>query len=138
MYLSHHYAVDLVGGGLIAAMFFYTVRARWLPQRQGDKITRWEYEYVEIGHRHDMPDEESGKVWHAGLLDHRRECSSDGWTLGSASSATWSSGSGTLSPTTSESTTPGLIVATMDSYGQMWDGATQPRDVELHEVVVVR
>ncbi|KAG8407491.1 Phosphatidylinositol:ceramide phosphoinositol transferase (IPC synthase) [Metarhizium acridum] len=83
----HHYAIDLVGGGLIAVGFFYSVRARYLPQRQADKITRWEYEFVEIGDRHRLADEEYGHEYFGlGLLEQRRENSSDGWTLGSSSS----------------------------------------------------
>ncbi|EFY89240.1 aureobasidin-resistance protein, putative [Metarhizium acridum CQMa 102] len=133
MYLSHHYAIDLVGGGLIAVGFFYSVRARYLPQRQADKITRWEYEFVEIGDRHRLADEECGHEYFGlGLLEQRRENSSDGWTLGSSSS------SGTLSPTISEDTVPGMMVMDISSNGQIWDGNAPPRDVELSEVVVVR
>ncbi|GAO18599.1 hypothetical protein UVI_02061920 [Ustilaginoidea virens] len=137
MYLSHHYAIDLVGGGLIAAGFFYSARARYLPQRQADKITRWEYEYVEVGDRHRVADEEYGDQYFSlGLLDHRRENSSDGWTLGSSSSC--SSSSGTLSPTISDDTVPGMMIMDMSSNGHLWDGSAPPRDVELSEVVVVR
>lgn len=130
MYLSHHYAIDLVGGGIIAAIFFFTARARWLPRRQADKLTRWEYEFVETGETSEILDEEHGDYFKAGLLSHRRENSSDGWTVGSGSS--WTSGSGTLSPTTSEGTTPGTLV-----MGD-WDGRAPPREIELHEVLVVR
>ncbi|MCV5147995.1 phosphatase PAP2 family protein, partial [Escherichia coli] len=49
MYLNHHYAVDLVGGGLMAAIAYYISRVRWLPRPQLEKRTRWEYEYVEFG-----------------------------------------------------------------------------------------
>ncbi|KJK88955.1 hypothetical protein H633G_07194 [Metarhizium anisopliae BRIP 53284] len=137
MYLSHHYAIDLVGGGLIAVGFFYSVRARYLPQRQADKITRWEYEFVEVGDRHRLPDEEYGHEYFGlGLLEQRRENSSDGWTLGSSSSC--SSSSGTLSPTISEDTVQGMMVMDISSNGQIWDGNAPPRDVELSEVVVVR
>ncbi|KAG6242489.1 hypothetical protein E4U24_005703 [Claviceps purpurea] len=137
MYLSHHYAIDLVGGGLIAAAFFYSARARLLPQRQADKITRWDYEYVQIGDRHRPADEESGPEYFSlGLLDRRRETSSDGWTLGSSSSC--SSSSGTLSPTISDDTVPGMVIMDMTTKGQLWDGQTPLREVELNEVVVVR
>lgn len=134
MYLSHHYAIDLVGGGLIAAVFYYVCRAKYMPRRQADKLTRWEYEYVEIGESNQVFDEERDHFFHSGLLSQRRESSSDGWTVGSGSS--WSSGSGTLSPTTSESTTPSFMG--VDSQGDMWDGSVPPREIELHEVVVVR
>lgn len=142
MYLSHHYAIDLVAGGVIAAVFFYTARSRWLPQRQADKFTRWDYDYVEVGARTEILDEETGNYFSANLLDLRRESSSSSWTMDST--ASWSSGSGTLSPSLTEeptpgfATTPGAFVMGMDSNGQVWDGATPNREIELHEVVVVR
>ncbi|PHH83125.1 hypothetical protein CDD83_3059 [Cordyceps sp. RAO-2017] len=141
MYLSHHYAIDLVGGGLIAMAFFYSARARWLPRRQPDKMTRWDYDYVEIGHRLRPADEEFGAgpgLGHytaLGLFSHRRAGSSDGWTIGSSSS--YSSSSGTVSPTSSDSS-PGVLVMDMESNGQLWDGHGSPRDVELSEVVILR
>lgn len=134
MYLSHHYAIDLVGGGLIAAAFFYTCRARWLPVRQADKLTRWEYEYVEIGNRHQITDEEYGQYFGLALLDNRRGSSSDDWTLGSGS--TCSSSSGTLSPITSEETIPGLLDLDPEANGKTWESNGQRRDVELSDVVV--
>lgn len=136
MYLSHHYAIDLVGGGLIAACFFYVSRAKWMPQRQADKMTRWDYEYVEIGERHKVSDEEYGQYFGFGLIDHQRANSSDGWTLASSSSC--SSSSGTLSPTASEETIPGILVMDLTHSDHLWDGNTPPRDVELSEVVVMR
>ncbi|KJZ71705.1 hypothetical protein HIM_08902 [Hirsutella minnesotensis 3608] len=137
MYLSHHYAIDLVGGGLIAMAFFYTARARWLPQRQPDKLTRWDYDYVEVGDRHRVVDEEYGHGQYFGLgsLERRRADSSDGWTLGSSSS--YSSSSGSLSPTTSEGSSS-MFAMDMDNNGQHWDGGARPRDVELSEVVILR
>lgn len=136
MYLSHHYAIDLVCGGLIAFCFFYVARARWMPQRQEDKITRWDYEYVECGDRHRVSDEEYGEYFGLGLLEHRRNNSSDGWTLGSNSSC--SSSSGTLSPTLSEAAIPGMLLMDVSDHHHAWDSNTPPRDVELSEVVVVR
>ncbi|UNI17875.1 Phosphatidylinositol:ceramide phosphoinositol transferase (IPC synthase) [Purpureocillium takamizusanense] len=136
MYLSHHYAIDLVGGGLIGMAFYYSARARWLPRRQADKMTRWDYDYVEVGDRHRASDEElGGQYFSLGLLEHRRASSSDGWTLGSSSS--YSSSSGTVSPTISEGP-PGMLLVDMESNGQLWDGNAAPRDVELSEVVVMR
>lgn len=137
MYLSHHYAIDLVAGGLIAAAFFYTAKARWMPQRQEDKLTRWDYDFVECGDQHKVSDEEYGEYFGLGLqLEHRRNNSSDGWTLGSSSSC--SSHSGTLSPTLSEDSIPGFLVLDGSDNDQTWDGNAPPRDVELSEVVVVR
>lgn len=129
MYLSHHYAIDLVSGGLIAAAFFYTCRSYWLPRRQEDKLTRWEYDHVEIGDRHMVRDEEYGQFLGLGLIEPRRANSSDGWTLGSSSSGSFSSG--TMSPTTSEESSPGLELL----RGEAWHGSVPTRDVELSEVV---
>lgn len=136
MYLSHHYAIDLVCGGLIAAGFFYVAKARWMPQRQEDKLTRWDYDYVECGERHKEVDEEyGGDIFGLGLLEHRRADSSDGWTL--ASNSSYSSSSGTLSPTLSEEALPGLL-SDMGDNTQMWNGSAPPRNVELSDLVVTR
>lgn len=136
MYLSHHYAVDLVGGGLIAAAFFYTVRARWLPRRQADKITRWDYDYVETGDFADVVDEERGEVFGLGLLRQSSD-SSDSWTLGSTSSG-WSSGSGTLSPITSESSGPSSAVGDGDMYSKLDRHTPPPRDIDIKDVFGMR
>lgn len=62
MYLNHHYAVDLLGGGIIAYTFFWVVRRYWLPRPQAGKTYRWEYEYVEVGRvqKEKVVDEETG------------------------------------------------------------------------------
>lgn len=132
MYLSHHYAIDLVVGGLIASCFFYVAKARWLPRRQEGKITRWEYEYVEYGDRNTISDEEYGEYFGMGLLGRPRADSSDGWTVASSSSSCGSS-SGTLSPTLSEEALPGML-----DDDQLWNSNAPARDVELSEVVVAR
>lgn len=88
MYLSHHYAVDLVGGGILASVAFYFAKARFLPRVQPDKQFRWDYDYVEIGN---APDGYGYDFPHAdgdGVHD------SDEWTVGSSSSVS----SGSLSP----------------------------------------
>lgn len=127
MYLSHHYAVDLVGGGLIAAIFFYYARARYLPRRQEGKLLRWDYEFVEIGHAAELFDEERDATYfRAGQLSQRRESSSDGWTLGSGSS--WTSGSGTLSPTTPDPNSESFEAQAG------WYAKPEPREIELSEV----
>lgn len=51
MYLSHHYAVDVIGGALLAAVAFYVTKAKFLPRAQLDKKNRWDYDYVEIGEK---------------------------------------------------------------------------------------
>ncbi|KOS17900.1 Inositol phosphorylceramide synthase catalytic subunit aur1 [Escovopsis weberi] len=135
MYLSHHYAIDLVGGGLIAAAFYYASRARWMPQRQVDKLTRWEYDFIEVGDRQKVSDEEYGQYFSLGFIEHRRVNSSDGWTL--ASSSTCSSSSGTLSPTVSEPSA-GMLSDSSTDGSQLWEGSIPQRDVDLSEVVVSR
>lgn len=49
MYLSHHYAVDLVGGSLLSGVAFYYAKSKFLPRMQVDKTFRWDYDYVEVG-----------------------------------------------------------------------------------------
>lgn len=87
MYLSHHYAVDLVAGSLLAAVIFYFTKSRFLPRIQPDKKFRWDYDYVECG---DAPSEYSYGI--AGINDSHPD--SDEWTVGSSSSIS----SGSLSP----------------------------------------
>jgi membrane-associated phospholipid phosphatase len=136
MYLSHHYAVDLVGGGLIAAAFFYVYKAYWMPRPQHDKVTRWEYEYVEYGDRKSIFDEEFG-AYALGLVDRHPPSDSDEWTVGSSSSS-FASGSGSVSPTLSEeSITFRREVLGMDVRpDQAWDGPRVTKN-ELRQVVVV-
>jgi membrane-associated phospholipid phosphatase len=88
MYLSHHYAVDLVGGGLLATVGFYFAKTRFLPRTQRDKTFRWDYDYVEFGN--------SADEYGYGLasLDGDLTLDSDEWTVGSSSSIS----SGSLSP----------------------------------------
>lgn len=120
MYLSHHYAVDLVGGSLLAAGCFYCSRAWWLPRRQEGKANRWDYEWIERGERHASPDEEFGLPIYNKLGHSRRHSSeSDEWTLGSSSgfSSSSASASGSMSPVPND-----------------WESDTS-RD-ELHEMVV--
>ncbi|KAK3941368.1 hypothetical protein QBC46DRAFT_104693 [Diplogelasinospora grovesii] len=151
MYLNHHYAVDLVGGGLIAAIAYYISRVRWLPRPQVDKSTRWEYEYVEYGDRPKLMDEEYGYGYGnggygMGLLERRG--SSDEWTLGSTSSfdslsrgdtisGSSDSTPGILSPTTPDDDMRHLVVG-MTPQGDVWHGDRLGRESELHEVVIVR
>lgn len=88
MYLSHHYAVDLVAGSLLAYVMFYFAKANFLPRLQPDKKVRWDYDYIEIG--------DSSSEYGYGLagLDESSP-DSDEWTLGSSSSIS----SGSMSPT---------------------------------------
>ncbi|KIW11593.1 hypothetical protein PV08_10894 [Exophiala spinifera] len=87
MYLSHHYAVDLVAGSMLAGVIFYFAKAKFLPRLQPDKKYRWDYDYVEIG------EEQSDYGYSlAGLNGGHPD--SDEWTIGSSSSVS----SGSLSP----------------------------------------
>lgn len=121
MYLNHHYAIDLVGGGIMAAIAYYIARAKFLPRPQLDKTTRWEYEYVELGDRPRAYDEEFGYGL-TGLL-HQRPGSSDSdeWTLGSSSSFDSISRGDTLCGSSSSS--PGILSPTTpsdESHDHLW------------------
>jgi membrane-associated phospholipid phosphatase len=103
MYLSHHYAVDLVGGSLrtsrnpraqerttdhapVAAVVFCINKSNFLPRRQAGKTFRWDYDYIDIG------DEEPSHSLKGLHTDFGHEL--DDWAVGF-----WSSfSSGTLSP----------------------------------------
>lgn len=87
MYLSHHYAVDLVGGGLLATVAFYFAKNRFIPRVQTDKLFRWDYDYVEYG--------DLAPGYNYGLANFDGDIlDSDEWTVGSSSSFS----SGSLSP----------------------------------------
>ena len=93
MYLSHHYAVDLVGGSLrefflpgiryvclralVSGVMFYVVKSKFLPRQQPKKFLRWDYDFVEIG------DDQAEKGYVS--LDSGTE-DADDWTIGSSSS----------------------------------------------------
>ena len=88
LYLSHHYAVDLVGGSLLSGVVFYYAKSRFLPRMQPDKTFRWDYDYVEVG---DSPAEYGyGQAGFDGLV-----VDADEWTVGCSSSIS----SGSMSPT---------------------------------------
>jgi inositol phosphorylceramide synthase catalytic subunit len=99
MYLSHHYAVDLVAGSILAAAVFYFSKTRFLPRIQPDKFWRWDYDYIEIGN---SPTNNSYEL--AGL--DKEHLDSDEWTIGSSSSIS----SGSLSP--------------VDEPQSIWEGET--------------
>lgn len=87
MYLSHHYAVDLVGGSMLAATIFFFTQSHFLPRIQPGKTFRWDYDYIECG---DAPSEYAYGI--AGLDGANPD--SDEWTVGSSSSVS----SGSMSP----------------------------------------
>ncbi|GAB7347451.1 hypothetical protein MBLNU459_g4367t1 [Dothideomycetes sp. NU459] len=82
MYLSHHYAVDLVAGSLISAIAYFIAKSKSLPRLQAGKMFRWDYDYVEVGEAKD------GYAY--GLTDLDDDFhpidSADEWTIGSSSS----------------------------------------------------
>ncbi|KAI5304057.1 Aureobasidin resistance protein Aur1 [Ascosphaera pollenicola] len=106
MYLSHHYAVDVIGGAIVAAIAFYWTKAKFLPRMQPDKKYRWDYDYVEIG---DAPVDPYG--YDLARFDY--ELDSDEWTVGSSSSVS----SGSLSP--------------VDENQSLWDGETLGSNSDL-------
>ncbi|KAK3376709.1 hypothetical protein B0T24DRAFT_648543 [Lasiosphaeria ovina] len=154
MYLNHHYAIDLVGGSLIAAAVYYIARSGWLPRPQLDKTTRWEYEYVEFGDRPKMIDEEYGygyaNGYGLGALENWAASDSDEWTLGSSSSFDSMSHGETVCGSSSSSGTPGILSPTtppddfrhsiigLTPQGDAWNGERLSRESELSEVVIIR
>ena len=87
MYLSHHYAVDLVAGSMMAGITFYFAKSHFLPRLQPDKRYRWDYDYIEIG------EHQSEYAYGIAGLDGTSP-DSDEWTIGSSSSVS----SGSMSP----------------------------------------
>ncbi|KAK4548899.1 hypothetical protein LTR36_008672 [Oleoguttula mirabilis] len=84
MYLSHHYAIDLVAGSLISVIAYFVARGNFLPRLQPGKMFRWDYDYVEVG--------EVEEPYAYGLTDLDEYApallhgDNDEWTLGSSSS----------------------------------------------------
>ncbi|KAF2801981.1 aureobasidin resistance protein Aur1 [Mytilinidion resinicola] len=109
MYLSHHYAVDLVAGSLLAGIAFFFARAKFLPRVQMDKTFRWDYDYVEIG---ELVDDFSHGMFDI-YEEFHPQSDSDEWTVGSSSSYS----SGGRSPSTG-SRSP------IDEHQSLWEGDT--------------
>lgn len=152
MYLNHHYAIDLVGGSLIAAAAYYITKARWMPRPQPGKWSRWDYEYVEFGDRPaKLRDEEYGYSRYGygmGLLEREGQSEDDEWTLGSSSpsfdslSRGEASTSGVNSPDILSPVTPDddfrHHIIPLTATGDMWDGTRPVRESEVNDVIVVR
>ncbi|KAL5612055.1 hypothetical protein BROUX41_000388 [Berkeleyomyces rouxiae] len=140
MYLSHHYAIDLVGGALIALAFFYFARTRFLPRRQADKAWRWDYEYVEYGERRSVFDEEFSAYSLGVLGPSRLQIDSDEWTVGSSSGITSSSGSvsGSMSPVTDDTPRRSTFSMELEENGTPWESTYTTTESEINEVVLVR
>lgn len=99
MYLSHHYAVDLVGGSLLSGVIYFVVKSKFLPRQQPDKMFRWDYDYAEVG---DDPSEKGYAL--AGNEPSPEDA--EEWTIGSSSSVS----SGSRSP--------------VDDSSSGWEGET--------------
>lgn len=115
MYFSHHYAVDLVAGSLLAGICFFFGRAQFLPRPQPDKEFRWDYDYVEIGD----PMDGAGYSMLDIYEEFQPQSDSDDWASGSSSSYS----TGGRSPMGARSPT--------DTDAQsLWDGDTVASDSE--------
>ncbi|KAH3919537.1 hypothetical protein HBI56_027970 [Parastagonospora nodorum] len=115
MYLSHHYAVDLVAGSLLAGVCFFFGRAKFLPRPQADKEFRWDYDYVEIGD----PMDGAGYSMLDIYEEFQPQSDSDDWASGSSSSYS----TGGRSPMGAHSP--------VDTDAQsLWDGDTVGSDTE--------
>jgi len=114
MYFSHHYAIDLVAGSLLAGVCYFFSRANFLPRPQSDKEFRWDYDYVEVG------DPIDGISYN--MLDIYEEfqphSDSDDWASGSSSSYS----TGGRSPIGAHSP--------VDDTQSLWDGDTVGSDTE--------
>ena len=100
MYLSHHYAVDLVGGSLLSGVIFFVVKSKFLPRQQLDKMFRWDYDFAEIG------DDPSEKGYALAGMDSIPDDAEE-WTIGSSSSIS----SGSRSPIDETSSWEGETLA---------------------------
>ncbi|KAL9049295.1 MAG: hypothetical protein Q9162_007288 [Coniocarpon cinnabarinum] len=109
MYLSHHYAVDLVGGSLLAGGCFYVAKAKFLPRLQSGKMFRWDYDYVEVGENKDE------YAYGLGELDDNFRYymyDSEDWSMGSSSS--YSSGN----------RSPSSLRSPIEPDHESWEGET--------------
>ncbi|KAH7081727.1 hypothetical protein BKA63DRAFT_530695 [Paraphoma chrysanthemicola] len=115
MYFSHHYAIDLVAGSLLAGIAYFFARARFLPRPQADKEFRWDYDYVEIGD----PMDGAGYSMLDIYEEFQPQSDSDDWASGSSSSYS----TGGRSPMGARSP--------VDADAQsLWDGDTVGSDTE--------
>ncbi|KAL1794150.1 hypothetical protein ACET3X_007571 [Alternaria dauci] len=114
MYFSHHYAVDLVAGSLLAGVCYFFGRAKFLPRPQSDKEFRWDYDYVEIGD----PMDGAGYSMLDIYEEFQPHSDSDDWASGSSSSYS----TGGRSPVGARSPT--------DDSQSLWEGDTVGSDTE--------
>ena len=115
MYLSHHYAVDLVAGSIIAFSIFFFARSKFLPRLQPGKMFRWDYDYVERGEEV----RESDVYGLTEFDDYHPD--SDKWATSSSSSFSTSSrdhSAGTRSPLTENSWEGDTLASSSDNEYQ--------------------
>lgn len=117
MYLSHHYAVDLVAGSLIAITSYYVYR-KFLPRLQSGRMFRWDYDYIELG-----DEDKESETYGLDDLDYhpKLHLDSDEWTIGSSSSFSNSSrepSAGMRSPAADESWESDTLASSSDNEYQ--------------------
>ena len=116
MYLSHHYAIDLVAGSLISAVFYFVARGNFLPKMQPGKMFRWDYDYVEYG---ELMDSHTYGLADLDEYTPALQGDSDEWTLGSSSSFHSSSREpsvGTRSPLVGDDSWEGDTLASISDH----------------------
>ncbi|KAF8458223.1 hypothetical protein BDZ91DRAFT_666153 [Kalaharituber pfeilii] len=114
LYLQHHYAVDLIAGSVLSLAIFQIAKTKFLARLQPDKMTRWDYDYTEIGN--------APETYGLHRINTDYHFDSDEWTVGSSSSIS----SATMSIT--------------DETQSLWDeetlGSPHHSDVEVVDVIV--
>jgi membrane-associated phospholipid phosphatase len=114
LYLQHHYAVDLIAGSALAIGIFLFAKTKFLARLQTDKMTRWDYDYTEIGN--------APESYGLQRINTDYNFDSDEWTVGSSSSIS----SGTMSPA--------------DETNSLWEAQTltslHDSDLEAQDVIV--
>lgn len=114
MYLSHHYAVDLVAGSLISAVVYFIAKSKFLPRLQPGKIFRWDYDYVEYGEPLEV------QAYSFDELDDYSPAprDSEDWTVASGSSISHSPSTGMRSPVSNDDLWEGETLASSDDERQ--------------------
>ena len=125
MYLSHHYAVDLVAGASISALYYFGARARWLPRLQPGKLFRWDYDYVEHG------DVLSPGASAYSALDYDLPLYDSSNDAASTSAFSSSSSAGPGSASASAVRSPATAEAADDTSSLGWDRDTDPSSFDL-------
>lgn len=77
MYLTHHYFVDLVGGGILSLVAFSLCRITILPQCDYRKFGRWSYSKVKYGLPSEYKHGSQSSVDHGGYSIYDEEAQVD-------------------------------------------------------------